>query len=166
MRLWLPCRDTLRDLIVDHLPSPADAQQYRCANLYSGPMDDEAAKAVRACDPRGPLMLYVSKLVPNANYSRFFALARIFSGTVSTGTPALWDLRVRGAHAVVLPRAQGKRCASKAPSSCRAARPTCWRSASTAACCSWLESLSTCPLCRRATSWRWCGWRLPGRHDR
>lgn len=38
---------------------PATAQKYRVENLYEGPMDDEAANAIRNCDPNGPLMMYI-----------------------------------------------------------------------------------------------------------
>ena len=37
------------------------------------------------CDPKGPLMMYVSKMVPSTDKGRFYAVARVFSGTVSSG---------------------------------------------------------------------------------
>ena len=48
-------------------------------------MDDTAANAMRACDPKGPLMLYISKMVPTSDKGRFHAFGRVFSGTVATG---------------------------------------------------------------------------------
>merc|ERR1711904_510118 len=50
-----------------------------------GPMDDEAAEAVRKCDKDGPLMMYVSKMVPTSDKGRFYAFGRVFSGTIATG---------------------------------------------------------------------------------
>eukprot|EP01054_Gregarina_sp_Poly1_P003603 Gregarina_sp_Poly_1__3602@NODE_2058_length_2749_cov_1168_200224_g1328_i0_p1_GENE_NODE_2058_length_2749_cov_1168_200224_g1328_i0NODE_2058_length_2749_cov_1168_200224_g1328_i0_p1_ORF_typecomplete_len841_score100_98GTP_EFTU/PF00009_27/3_1e53GTP_EFTU/PF00009_27/2_6e03EFG_IV/PF03764_18/81EFG_IV/PF03764_18/1_5e24EFG_II/PF14492_6/6e25EFG_C/PF00679_24/2_3e19GTP_EFTU_D2/PF03144_25/8_7e13MMR_HSR1/PF01926_23/0_00071RF3_C/PF16658_5/0_09SRPRB/PF09439_10/0_079_NODE_2058_length_2749_cov_1168_200224_g1328_i0136 len=85
MQLWLPAGDTLLEMIVTHLPSPVVAQKYRVATLYSGPMDDEAATAIRNCDPNGPLMMYVSKMVPTSDKGRFYAFGRVFSGTIATG---------------------------------------------------------------------------------
>jgi len=85
MQEWLPAGDALLEMIVNHLPSPRVAQKYRVENLYSGPMDDEAAKAVRTCDPKGPLMMYVSKMVPTSEKGRFYAFGRVFSGVISTG---------------------------------------------------------------------------------
>merc|ERR1719387_1148856 len=54
----------LMGMFVSKLPSPVVAQKYRVDNLYEGPMDDEAALGIKACDPQGPLMMYVSKMVP------------------------------------------------------------------------------------------------------
>jgi len=72
-------------MIVTHLPSPIVAQRYRVENLYEGPMDDECATAIRNCDPNGPLMMYVSKMVPTSDKGRFYAFGRVFSGIIKTG---------------------------------------------------------------------------------
>merc|ERR1719473_1592305 len=48
-------------------------------------MDDVCAKGIRECDPNGPLMMYISKLVPTNDKGRFFAFGRVFSGTVTMG---------------------------------------------------------------------------------
>ncbi|XP_078484881.1 translation elongation factor 2-like [Ciona intestinalis] len=85
MRTWLPAGDTLLQMITIHLPSPVVAQKYRSELLYEGPADDEVATAIMNCDPKGPLMMYVSKMVPTADKGRFFAFGRVFSGTVATG---------------------------------------------------------------------------------
>lgn len=83
MRRFLPAADALLEMIAIHLPSPITAQAYRCETLYEGPMDDECAIAIKNCDPNGPLMLYVSKMVPTSEKGRFYAFGRVFSGTVS-----------------------------------------------------------------------------------
>merc|ERR1711988_1598744 len=85
MQIWINAADTLLSMIVSKLPSPQVAQKYRVENLYEGPMDDEAAKAIRACDKDGPLMMYVSKMVPTSDKGRFYAFGRVFSGTIATG---------------------------------------------------------------------------------
>jgi len=85
MTKWLPSADALLEMIVIHLPSPVVAQKYRCAVLYDGPLDDAAAQAIMACDKNGPLMMYVSKMVPTSDNGRFYAFGRVFSGTVATG---------------------------------------------------------------------------------
>ncbi len=52
-------------------------------------MDDEIAKSMQKCDPNGPLVIYISKMVPTSEISRFFAFGRIFSGTVRAGQKAI-----------------------------------------------------------------------------
>jgi elongation factor 2 len=85
MRRWLPAGDTLLQMICIHLPSPVTAQKYRTDLLYEGPQDDEVALAMKACDPNGPLMMYISKMVPTSDKGRFYAFGRVFSGKVATG---------------------------------------------------------------------------------
>jgi elongation factor 2 len=85
MQKWLPAEEALLEMICLKLPSPARAQRYRVENLYTGPMDDVTANAIRACDPKGPLCMYVSKMVPTPDNSRFYAFGRVFSGTVQAG---------------------------------------------------------------------------------
>lgn len=85
MRKFLPAADALLEMLVMHLPSPVVAQKYRVGTLYEGPEDDECALAIKACDPNGPLMLYISKMVPTSDKGRFYAFGRVFSGTVRTG---------------------------------------------------------------------------------
>ncbi|KAF5293011.1 hypothetical protein FQA39_LY13780 [Lamprigera yunnana] len=88
MRTWLPAGEALLQMIAIHLPSPVVAQKYRMEMLYEGPHDDEAALAVKGCDPNGPLMMYVSKMVPTSDKGRFYAFGRVFSGKVATGMKA------------------------------------------------------------------------------
>lgn len=94
MRTFLPAADCLLEMMILHLPSPVTAQKYRVETLYEGPPDDEAATGIRDCDPKGPLMLYVSKMVPTSDKGRFYAFGRVFSGTVRSGL----KVRIQGAN--------------------------------------------------------------------
>ncbi len=51
MQKWLPAGETLLQMITIHLPSPVTAQKYRMEMLYEGPQDDEAAVAIKTCNP-------------------------------------------------------------------------------------------------------------------
>jgi len=84
MRNWLPAGDAMLQMIVIHLPSPVTAQKYRAELLYEGPHDDDCCIAIKACNPEGPLMMYVSKMVPTSDKGRFYAFGRVFAGTVGT----------------------------------------------------------------------------------
>lgn len=96
MRKFLPAGDSLLEMIIINLPSPATAQRYRVETLYEGPMDDESAIGIRDCDPKAPLVLYVSKMVPTSDKGRFYAFGRVFSGTVRSGP----KIRIQGPNFV------------------------------------------------------------------
>ncbi|GAV05979.1 hypothetical protein RvY_16024-2 [Ramazzottius varieornatus] len=96
LQKWLPAGEVLFQMITLHLPSPATAQKYRMEMLYEGPHDDEAAIAIKNCDPEGPLMIYISKMVPTFDKGCFCAFDRVFSGKVQSGQ----KVRVIGAKHV------------------------------------------------------------------
>jgi elongation factor 2 len=97
MRTWLPAGETLFYMITVHLPSPVTAQKYRAELLYEGPADDESCIGIKTCDTNGPLMMYVSKMVPTSDKGRFYAFGRVFSGKVMTGQ----KVRIMGPNYVV-----------------------------------------------------------------
>jgi len=78
---WINAGDVLMEMIVKKLPSPVWAQAYRTDYLYEGPQDDPCAIGMRKCDPEGPLMIYISKMVKSSDKGRFYAFGRVFSGT-------------------------------------------------------------------------------------
>eukprot|EP00698_Gefionella_okellyi_P021699 TRINITY_DN7091_c0_g1_i1.p1 TRINITY_DN7091_c0_g1~~TRINITY_DN7091_c0_g1_i1.p1 ORF type:complete len:839 (+),score=211.16 TRINITY_DN7091_c0_g1_i1:104-2620(+) len=86
MRRWLPAADALLEMIICFLPNPRVAQQYRADVLYDGDLSDKYAAAIRACDPEGPLIMYVSKMIPTKDNAHFIAFGRVFSGCVTAGT--------------------------------------------------------------------------------
>ena len=85
MQKWIDASDALIEMIILHLPSPKVSQKYRTVYLYQGPIDDECAKAMINCDPEGPVMMFVSKMVPTSDNGRFYAFGRVFSGTIKSG---------------------------------------------------------------------------------
>lgn len=89
---WLDLSDSILEMMILHLPSPRQAQAYRTPYLYEGPIDDECAQAMKKCDPKGPLMIYISKLIPEGE--RLFAFGRVFSGTISSGQ----KVKIMGPH--------------------------------------------------------------------
>lgn len=85
MQKWITASEALLEMIIVHLPSPKESQKYRTAYLYQGPIDDECAKAMIDCDPHGPVMMFVSKMIPTSDSGRFYAFGRVFSGTIKQG---------------------------------------------------------------------------------
>ena len=82
---WINAAEALLEMIIMKLPSPVKAQAYRAAMLYEGPIEDECGQSIAKCDKNGPLMIFISKMVPTNDKGRFYAFGRVFAGTVSTG---------------------------------------------------------------------------------
>jgi 116 kDa U5 small nuclear ribonucleoprotein component len=56
--------------------------------LYTGPQDSDIAEHMRACNPKGPLVVHIAKLFPKSDCSAFDAFGRILSGTIKRGDRA------------------------------------------------------------------------------
>jgi elongation factor 2 len=84
MKKLFPLSNTLLELIIKHLPSPIEAQEKRVDILYNGPLDDKYASSIKNCDPEGPLVIYISKMIPD-NQGKFIGFGRVFSGTLKPG---------------------------------------------------------------------------------
>jgi elongation factor 2 len=86
MMNWLPAGEALTELIVEHLPSPRAAQKYRFEALYTGDPESQVAQAIKNCDPDGPLVFFVSKMLPSRDGTRMLCFGRIFCGTMKAGS--------------------------------------------------------------------------------
>ena len=82
---WINAAEALLEMIIMKLPSPVKAQKYRAAYLYEGPVEDPCGQSIANCDKDGPLMIFISKMVPTNDGGRFYAFGRVFAGTVATG---------------------------------------------------------------------------------
>jgi len=82
---WINAAEALLEMIIMKLPSPKKAQAYRAAYLYEGPIGDACGQSIAKCDKDGPLMVFISKMVPTNDKGRFYAFGRVFAGTVATG---------------------------------------------------------------------------------
>ena len=82
---WINAAEALLEMIIMKLPSPKRAQSYRAAYLYEGPIEDPCGQSIKNCDKNGPLMVFISKMVPTNDKGRFYAFGRVFAGTVATG---------------------------------------------------------------------------------
>jgi U5 small nuclear ribonucleoprotein component len=73
------------DMLVQHIPSPKAAATRRVDHIYTGPKDSMIYKAMKNCDPDGPLTVNVTKLYPKSDCSVFDAFGRVYSGRIRTG---------------------------------------------------------------------------------
>lgn len=73
------------DMVLQHIPSPADGAQRKLDRYYTGPLDTKVAAAMASCDPDGPLVIHTTKLYSSTDASSFHTFGRIMSGTVRPG---------------------------------------------------------------------------------
>jgi elongation factor 2 len=67
LQSWIPAHIALLEMMVSHLPSPKMAQRYRYEILYEGPLNDIYSKSIKNCDSSGPMVMYVSKMIPTSD---------------------------------------------------------------------------------------------------
>jgi U5 small nuclear ribonucleoprotein component len=73
------------DMVSQHIQSPTESAARKVEHIYTGPMDDATAAAMKACDPNGPLMIHITKLYNSADGEKFDAFGRVMSGTIRSG---------------------------------------------------------------------------------
>lgn len=73
--------DGFVDMIVQHIPSPAEAASRNVERYYTGPVDSLLGASMLKCDADGPLVIQITKLFTNPTISGFYAFGRIMSGT-------------------------------------------------------------------------------------
>ncbi len=79
-----PLHKILLDMVVKHLPDPVTAQGYRVKRIWMGDIDSDVGKALLSCDPNGPLVMNVTKVMMDPHAGEI-AIARIYSGTLRRG---------------------------------------------------------------------------------
>ena len=73
------------DMVVEHIPSPAEGAKKKVDRYYTGPTDTKVASAIGRCDQDGPLVVQVTKLFHTPDASGFYSFGRVMSGTVKSG---------------------------------------------------------------------------------
>jgi len=80
-----PAYETVMNMVVTHLPNPVEAQKIRIPVLWHGDLDSDLGKSLINCDPNGPLIFIVTKII-NDQQAGALAFGRVFSGTLRQGT--------------------------------------------------------------------------------
>ncbi len=86
-----PIHEVLLDMVIEHLPSPIEAQEYRIPNIWKGDLESSIAKAMMKADPNGPVAMMVTKIIIDPHAGEV-AVGRLFSGTIKKGM----ELRIVG----------------------------------------------------------------------
>jgi len=78
-----PLSKAVLDMVVRHVPSPAECQAYRVPRVWKGDLESEVGRAMVMCDDNGPLVVCVTgvQMVDGG----LVAVGRVFSGSVKAG---------------------------------------------------------------------------------
>ena len=94
-----PLYVALLDMVVEHVPNPREAQKYRIPRLWKGDLNSEIGKAMIECDPDGPAVVAVSKVIVDP-HAGFVVTGRVFSGTIKPGTE-VWLVNAKAKQRVL-----------------------------------------------------------------
>merc|ERR1719183_2274194 len=76
----------------------------RFTSVINGPESDASCIRVKDCDAKGSVIFQVTKLVPNSSAAgRFYALGRVFSGTLTADKCFVLEEDYVPPHAVEAP---------------------------------------------------------------
>ncbi|MCJ7478756.1 MAG: elongation factor EF-2 [Candidatus Nanohaloarchaeota archaeon QJJ-7] len=79
-----PVEEVVLNMVVDHLPNPEEAQEYRIPQIWNGDTDSEIGEQMLTSDSDGDLVCVVTN-VESDPHAGTISTARIFSGTVHEG---------------------------------------------------------------------------------
>ncbi|KAI9806900.1 MAG: hypothetical protein M1833_002558 [Piccolia ochrophora] len=73
------------DMIVNHIPSPAEGARTKLDKYYTGPLDTKVASSMEQCAQDGPLIIQVAKLFNTSDATSFYSFGRVMSGIARPG---------------------------------------------------------------------------------
>lgn len=85
LRKNLPLDDVVLQMVIDHLPHPGQAAQYRIPELWPGNLESPLGKSLLSSDPKGPLFGMITKIFIDPKSFRPTLIGRVFSGTLKSG---------------------------------------------------------------------------------
>lgn len=80
-----PLHEVILDMVIKHLPNPADAQKYRISKIWHGDPESEFGKDLMACNPNGKVAFVITRIVIDQKSGRELSAGRLFSGTIKDG---------------------------------------------------------------------------------
>lgn len=87
-----PLHKVVLNMVIKHLPSPAQAQPYRIPKIWNGDIESEEGQSLVKCDAKGPLFFIITKIVIDPQAGEISA-GRLFSGTMKKGTDVFLNKR-------------------------------------------------------------------------
>jgi elongation factor 2 len=80
----IPIHEVVLDMVIDHLPSPEEAQKYRIPNIWRGDNESDLGKSMITCKAKGPLALMITKIILDPHAGEI-AVGRMYSGKIERG---------------------------------------------------------------------------------
>ncbi len=79
-----PLHQVVLSMVIEHLPNPGQAQNYRIPKIWPGEIESDVGKGMLSVNPEGKLAAIVTKIYPDP-HAGFVATVRIFSGKITKG---------------------------------------------------------------------------------
>jgi len=79
-----PIHEVILDMVIDHLPSPQEAQKYRIPHIWRGDQESAVGKSMIECKENGPLALMITKIILDQHAGEI-AVGRMYSGKIKRG---------------------------------------------------------------------------------
>jgi elongation factor 2 len=80
-----PLHEVLLNMVVQHLPNPVEAQNYRIEKIWTGEKESEVSKNMRSCSEADPLAMMITDVTVD-KHAGDIASGRIYAGTIKKGT--------------------------------------------------------------------------------
>jgi elongation factor 2 len=77
--------EVILDMVITHLPTPAEAQKYRIGKIWHGDKESEFYNDLITCNPKGKLAFVVTRVMIDPKSGKEIAAGRLFSGTIKQG---------------------------------------------------------------------------------
>ena len=84
LRELFPVHKAVLDMVVEHIPTPIEAQRYRIPKIWHGDLDSEIGQAMLNCDENGPVAFMVTNITVDER-AGLVATGRLLSGTLKSG---------------------------------------------------------------------------------
>ncbi len=79
-----PLHKVVLEMVINHLPSPVEAQKYRIPQIWTGDVNTPVGQAMINCDPNGPLVFMATYVIVDP-HAGIVVTGRVFSGTLKPG---------------------------------------------------------------------------------
>ncbi len=81
----MPLHDVILDMVIKHLPNPAEAQKYRIPKIWRGDVESELGKDLVKCNPDGKIAFVITRILIDPKSGREISAGRLYSGTIKEG---------------------------------------------------------------------------------